>query len=104
MKNSHISRNRQLNIPITVKNEVGMINTVADRVAADEAHATAHDRKLNREVSRQKAETEDAEWKRISKIPESSSDLIVITKVKKARRLCNSRNRKVAGKISRSIC
>ena len=74
MKNSHISRNRQLNIPITVKNEVGMINTVADRVAADEAHATAHDRK---------AETEDAEWKRISKIPESSSDLIVITKVKK---------------------
>ena len=83
MKNSHISRNRQLNIPITVKNEVGMINTVADRVAADEAHATAHDRKLNREVSRQKAETEDAEWKRISKIPESSSDLIVITKVKK---------------------
>ena len=42
MKNSHISRNRQLNIPITVKNEVGMINTVADRVAADEAHATAH--------------------------------------------------------------
>ena len=72
-----------MNIPITVKNEVGMINTVADRVAADEAHATAHDRKLNREVSRQKAETEDAEWKRISKIPESSSDLIVITKVKK---------------------
>ena len=73
MKNSHISRNRQLNIPITVKNEVGMINTVADRVAADEAHATAHDRKLNREVSRQKAETEDAEWKRISKIPESNT-------------------------------
>lgn len=72
-----------MNIPITVKDEVGMINTVADRVAADEAHATAHDRKLNREVSRQKAETEDAEWKRISKIPESSSDLIVITKVKK---------------------
>ena len=72
-----------MNIPMTVKNEVGMINTVADRVAADEAHATAHDRKLNREVSRQKAETEDTEWKRISKIPESSSDLIVITKVKK---------------------
>ena len=72
-----------MNIPITVKDEVGMINTVADRVAADEAHATAHDRKLNREVSRQKAETEYAEWKRISKIPESYSDLIVITKVKK---------------------
>ena len=49
MKNSHISRNRQLNIPITVKNEVGTINTVADRVAADEANATAHDR-LKRKI------------------------------------------------------
>ena len=59
-----------MNIPITMKNEVGTINTVADRVAADEANATAHDRKLNREVSRQRAETEDAEWERISKIPD----------------------------------
>jgi len=78
-----LSRSKALNLPNVVKDEVGKINSTLDMFSSSEAFATARDKKFNKKKEQAKAEARDAEWEQACKIPESSSDLIVITKTKK---------------------
>lgn len=78
-----LSRSKSLKQPKVVENEMGKVNSVPDLFSTSQAFATARDRKFDMNKEQDKAETKDAEWEQASKIPESSSDLIVITKTKK---------------------
>ena len=78
-----LSRNKALDLPKVVENDIGKVNSTLDMFSTSQAFATARDKKFNMKKEQDKAETRDAEWEQACKIPESSSDLIVITKVKK---------------------
>ena len=78
-----LSRNKSLDLPKVVENDVGKINSSLDLFSTSQAFATARDKKFNQKKEQAKAEAKDAEWEQACKIPESSSDLIVITKTKK---------------------
>ena len=80
---NQLSRNKTLNLPKVVNDDTGKVNSTLDLFSASEAFATARDKKFNRQKEQAKAEAKDAEWEQICRIPESSSDLIVITKTKK---------------------
>lgn len=79
----NLSRNKALKLPRSVKKENDKVNSAPDLFAASQAFATARDKKFNNMKEQDKAEARDAEWEQVCKIPESSSDLIVITKIKK---------------------
>ena len=78
-----LSRNKALKLPKTVNKEVSKVNSTLDLFSSSEAFATARDKRFNRQKEQAKAEARDVEWEQACKIPESSSDLIVITKTKK---------------------
>ena len=81
--NDRLGRSKSIKPPKSVKAEGGKLNSAPDLFSTSQAFATARDRKFDREKEQEKAEAKDAEWEQVSKIPESSSDLIVITKTKK---------------------
>ena len=80
---NRLSRNKALHLPKVVENEAGKINSVPDLFSTSQAFATARDKKFNMNKEQTKAEVKDAEWEQACKIPDSASDLIVITKTKK---------------------
>jgi hypothetical protein len=82
-RNNQLGRNKSLKLPKSVKTEGDKVNSSLDLFSASQAFATARDRKFDRPKEEAKAEAKDAEWEQVCKIPESSSDLIVITKTKK---------------------
>jgi hypothetical protein len=82
-EHKQLSRNKTLKLPKTVQNEAGKVNSTSDLFSTSEAFATAQDKKFDKQKEQAMAEARDAEWEQICKIPESSSDLIVITKTKK---------------------
>jgi len=82
MKNKRLSRSKALNFPKVVEGG-GKANTALDLFAAKEAFAAARGSKFDPEKEMARAEAKDAEWERVCKIPEASSDLIVMTKTKK---------------------
>lgn len=82
-RNNRLGRNKALKLPKSVKTEGDKVNSVPDLFSTSQAFATARDKKFDMKKEQEKAEVRDAEWEQASKIPESSSDLIVITKTKK---------------------
>lgn len=81
--NNRLGRSKSLKLPKSLKTEGDKVNSAPDLFSTSQAFATARDRKFDREKEQEKAETRDAELEQASKVPESSSDLIVITKTKK---------------------
>lgn len=76
-----VGRNKSLKIPRIVKNEAGALNSMDDLFAAEQALAMAENKKF-----RQKEDVckdFDADLEQVSKIPSDSSELVVITKMKK---------------------
>lgn len=80
MQNNKLSRSRSIKLPRIVENEVGAANTMDDLFSVQRAFSMANDAKFKRPDP---AGQEDAELAQVSKIPEDSSELIVITKAKK---------------------
>lgn len=83
MQDKRLSRNKNLKIPRIVPNAAGALNTTGDLFAAERAFEMAADKKFSRGSSHAEEGVQDGELERISKIPENSSELIVITKAKK---------------------
>jgi hypothetical protein len=78
-----LSRGKGVQLPKVVESDKEKINSTPDMFATSQAFATARNQKFDKEKEQEKAEARDAEWERVCKIPDSSSDLIVITKTKK---------------------
>lgn len=83
MQDSQLSRQKNFKFPKIIDNTAGKLNSIADVIGAQEALATASGLKFKQSEAAQKAQINDAEWAQICKIPEESSDLIVVTKIKK---------------------
>lgn len=83
MRYDRLSRNKSLKIPKTIKSEAGQINTMEDLFAVKQAVTMAHNRKFDKDGAGGAAAEKDTELEQISKISEESSDLVVITKIKK---------------------
>jgi len=80
MQERRLSRNKSLKIPRILKSRAEELNTTQDLFAAQKAFALAEGKKCCKSPAEEIA---DKELEQVSKIPENSSDLIVITKAKK---------------------
>ncbi len=77
-----VSRNNNLKIPKKIEIDQEKINSTNDRLFVKQAIKTANDQKFD--ISKEKENIEfDKELKRVEKIPMNSSELMVITIVKK---------------------
>lgn len=78
-----ISRNKSLNIPKQIESVVKTINSTDDKIATKEAIAMANGKGINKKRITEYFKENDTELEQITKIPENSSELIVIIVVKK---------------------
>lgn len=76
-----LSRNRSIKIPQIVENIAGAVNTMDDLFATQQAFDMAENKKFKKQEVLEKSE--DAELTQVSKIPDNSSELIVISRAKK---------------------
>jgi hypothetical protein len=83
MRNDRLSRNKGLKIPKTIKGEDGNPNSVYDLFSVSQGTALARGKKFDPEKEMTRARAADAEFEQVSKIPEDSGDLTVMTKTKK---------------------
>lgn len=81
MQYNKLSRNHHLRLPKIIKNEIGVANTMDDLFASQKGVALATDKKFKPDAAR--GGEQDADLEQVSKIPQDSSDLVVVTKAKK---------------------
>ncbi len=79
----NLSRNKSLRLPKIIENEAGVLNTMDDLFATRQASALAADKKFPKKIVDREENDYDAELERVLKLPESASELVVITKAKK---------------------
>lgn len=95
-------RSRNLKIPKVIEKTVSTANTEDDLFAASQAFSMAADKKFR---PREKVLADfDEDMAQVLKIPENSSELVVITKAKKLGAYVIAITMKVAGKVSRRFC
>jgi len=82
MKNDRTSRSKGPSIPKVVAS-AGKANTALDLFSVRQSFAKARGGKFDKDKELSAAEAEDAAWEQACKIPESSSDLMVMTATKK---------------------
>jgi hypothetical protein len=76
-------RDKSLRIPKTVDDAEGKINSIQDEVSIGHAAAMARGQRFDKTQAQKDASWRDREWESVCKIPAESSDLIVITVIKK---------------------
>ncbi len=104
MPEANLSRGKQLKFPQFVSVKQEGLNTEADFLAAKHGLKMAQGDKFCREKESKRIREEEDLFDKNLPIPEAASDLMVITKIKKAWRIHYRCYGKVAGKISRCIC
>ena len=83
MTDKNISRNSRLRVPRVVPAQTPTGELGNDLFSVTQGYAMGRDAKFDADAARDVSEICDADWVRVTKIPESASDLIVITRVKK---------------------
>ncbi len=78
-----VSRDHNLKIPKKIEQFENTINNIEDKIEVKKSIAIANHKKINISKLKELAKEEDQELEIISKIPFNSSELIVITVVKK---------------------
>lgn len=83
MRKNQVSRNQRIHIPKKVEDASVQLMLPVDVASVKQAFATANDKRFKYADALDQATKEDPELHQISTIPSDSSELIVITKLKK---------------------
>jgi len=83
MRKDQVSRNQRIHMPRKVENVSGQLMLPVDVASVKQAVATANNKRFKYADALDQATKEDPELHQVSTIPSDSSELIVITKLKK---------------------